>query len=89
MSTRRRAHLPPLTDPDRVRDVFASGFDVHDEEDWLRLIGWAVHSHDGDDGSGNEERRKAMSLVVPRSAVRSLMEALRHSLPPRPPEKNS
>lgn len=74
----RTADHPPLTDPAHVPDVFASGFDVHDWEDWLRLICWADVVDVGD--SGRPERRKAASIVIPRSSVYSLIEALRYSV---------
>ncbi len=73
-----RAAKPPLTDPAHVPDVFASGFDVQDWEDWLRLVCWADMIEPADDGS-RAERRKAAAIVIPRSSLYELIKALRHS----------
>jgi hypothetical protein len=80
MTTRRRGHRPPLTDPQAVADAFATGFEIDDGEDWLRLTGWTERSGNGGDGGGLAERRKTVSLVLPRSAVYGLMEALSLSM---------
>jgi hypothetical protein len=71
---RQSDHRRPLADPANVADSFASGFEVHDFDDWLRLVAWAditENSHTG--------RRKVASVVMPRSALQLLMQALRES----------
>jgi hypothetical protein len=62
----------------KVVDVFASDFEVHDFEDWLRVIGWADETDSNRDGA-QPVRHKAVSLVIPRSSVNRLMRALRNS----------
>jgi hypothetical protein len=75
MARRRTDHRRPLTDPANLPDSFASGFEVHDFDDWLRLVGWA----DVTDNS-HTVRRKTASLVMPRTALRMLMQVLRGSI---------
>lgn len=75
----RRSRRPPPIDPARhVPDVFANGFDVHDWEDWLRLICW-VDVIESDSDGGRAARREAAAIVMPRSAVYGLIEHLRFS----------
>lgn len=81
---RRPEYRPPLTDPLAIRDVHAAGFEVEDFEDWLRLIAWSPMSGDGGNGGAVTERRKTASLVIPRSGVHGLIDALRHSAGPQP-----
>lgn len=84
MPVRRRPEMLPLTDPAHVPDAFASGFEVQDFEDWLRLIGWADYVEGGDgNGGARIERRKAAGIVIPRSSVPGLLEALLRSIGPR------
>lgn len=77
--SRPRPAEPLLIDPVTLTDAFASGFEVQDFEDWLRLVCWADYTHSGGDGVRGE-RRKSASIVIPRSAIFALMEALRDSV---------
>ncbi|MGE3150918.1 MAG: hypothetical protein AB7K04_17865 [Pseudorhodoplanes sp.] len=62
-----------------VSDVFASGFDVHDWEDWLRLICW-VETVEPQPGDGARHARKqTAAIVIPRSSLYELIRVLRHS----------
>lgn len=70
---------PPLIDPALSADIFASDFDVHDFNDWFRLICWA----DEIAGTGDGERaakRPAAKLVIPRSSQTGLIRVLRYSV---------
>jgi hypothetical protein len=80
MQTRRRDHSPPIADPVDIPDIFASDFDVHDWEDWVRLLCWVdtIEATDGD-GETQEGRRKAAAIVIPRSSIPNLVRVLRHS----------
>jgi hypothetical protein len=75
MAGRRQDHRRALADPHQLGDVFATGFEVHDFDDWLRLIGWAEMTD-----NSHTSRRKVASLVMPRSTLLKLMQALRESV---------
>jgi hypothetical protein len=75
MAARRHDHKRPLADPHHVGDVFASGFDLQDFEDWVRVVSW-VDIVD----NAHVTRRKVASIVVPRSALHALMQELRGSI---------
>jgi hypothetical protein len=75
MAGRRPNHRRSLADPHQLGDVFASGFEVHDFDDWLRLVAWTDTTDDHHTG-----RRKVASLAMPRTTVLMLMQALRESI---------
>ncbi|MBB4017351.1 hypothetical protein GGR16_002380 [Chelatococcus caeni] len=60
-------------------DVFASGVDVHDWEDWIRMTFWADARPGIDDGDAKHERRVVAHVVIPRSSLPNLMRSLRQS----------
>lgn len=74
MAARRGNHRRPLADPHHIGDAFANGADLQDHEDWVRLVFWAEMADDSD-----ASRRKAASIVMPRSALDALMQELRGS----------
>jgi hypothetical protein len=74
MARKRSDHGRPLADPTNLEDRFASGFEVHDFDDWLRLVAWAETTDNSHTG-----RRKVASVVLPRSALATLIQALRGS----------
>jgi hypothetical protein len=85
----KRRQTPPIVESP-IRDEFASDFAVQQWEDWVRVIGWAedveyAGSEPGD-GGGREVRRKAASLIVPRSSLPALIEALQRSTGHEPPK---
>lgn len=88
---RRRGELGPVPEPELLPgDVFATDFDVHDWADWLRIVCW-VDVVEPNDNGGRASRRPAAALVLPRSAVASLVKALRYSIghhPAEPRRKN-
>ena len=63
-----------------VPEAFASGFAVQEWEDWVRLVAWADDVEDVDGGAARAVRRVSASLVIPRSALPQLVEALRASM---------
>lgn len=71
-SPRRNDHRRPVVDPHIIGDTFASGVELQDFEDWVRLS-WFV------DLPGNGSRRKVASIVLPRSAVPIVTQELRGS----------
>jgi len=75
-----KRHPAPLADPHNVADAFASGVDVQDYEDWVRLLGWAECQAIAGDGFAREDRRICARIVMPRSAVPELVRALRQSV---------
>lgn len=66
-------------EPSPVQDIFASDFDVHDWDDWLRLICWVDVIDPGEGDGGLPGRRVAAAIVMPRSAALRLMEVVRLS----------
>ncbi|MFH0299806.1 hypothetical protein AAFX91_21745 [Bradyrhizobium sp. 31Argb] len=72
--SRRNDHRRPVIDPHTIGDTFASGVDVQDHEDWTRLNWWVDVA-----GNGNGTRRKVASIVLPRSALPTVMQELRGS----------
>ncbi|UPJ65253.1 hypothetical protein [Bradyrhizobium sp. 191] len=69
---RRPDNRRPLLDPNGLSDDFASGCDVQDHEDWLRVVFWVDVP-----GNGHGARCKVRSLVLPRSALPSVLQELR------------
>jgi hypothetical protein len=65
--------------PQHVPDVFASDFDVHDWEDWLRLICWTEVVEPGRGDGDAHTRLVAAAIVMPRSSLLRLLEVLRIS----------
>ena len=72
MAPRRSDHRKPLLDPGSIGDDFASGVDVEDHEDWMRLVWWVDIP-----GNGNGARCKVRSLIVPRSALPNILQEMR------------
>lgn len=82
MPRTRRDHQPPQVyghGDGHVPDLFASGFDVHDWEDWLRLNCWVETVEPGGGDGAQQLRRKAGALVIPRSSLYELIKVLRYS----------
>lgn len=70
----RSNHRRTLFDPLHLSDGFASGVDVQDFEDWIRLVWWTAT---GDNAQG--PRRKIGCIVIPRSALPAIQQELRDS----------
>lgn len=67
---RRNGPRRPMIDPANIGDAFASGLDVHDYEDWLRLV------------PGNQGmRRKVASIVLAKALLRVVLQELRGAGP--------
>jgi hypothetical protein len=60
-----------MVDPENIGDAFASGVDVHDYEDWLRLVWWV----DMQDNHGR--RRKVASIVLAKHLLPVVVQELR------------
>lgn len=70
-------HLPPLTEPVLISDVFATGAAVESDSYVVRIVGWVEIPH----VSGvAEERRVVMRFVMPMAAARELRDALAERL---------
>lgn len=81
MTTRTRRNLPPpRADAPAATDMFASDFDVHDWEDWCRLICWVDTVEPNGDGDLQVGRRFVATVVIPRSSLGRLIRVLRHSV---------
>jgi hypothetical protein len=74
MPRKRHDQRRPLNDPANLADSFASGFEVHDFDDWLRLVAFVDLTENAHTG-----RRKVASVVMPRSALNELLLRLRDS----------
>ncbi|MPZ57579.1 MAG: hypothetical protein GEU91_13985 [Rhizobiales bacterium] len=74
---KRSSRAKPADSPTHEPDVFATDFDVHDFEDWLRVICWVEEVEPGDGAKAT--RRQAAALVMPRSSLAKLMQVLRVS----------
>ncbi|MEY9358973.1 hypothetical protein ABH994_001694 [Bradyrhizobium yuanmingense] len=72
---RRPDHRRPLLDPRGIGDDFASGCDVQDHEDWLRVVWWVDVP-----GNGHGTRCKVRSIVLPRAALHQVVLNLRDSV---------
>lgn len=72
MAPRRHDHRRPILEPHHVGDDFASGCDVEDHEDWLRLVWWVDIP-----GNSHGARAKVRSIVLPRSALPNVVQELR------------
>jgi hypothetical protein len=72
MAPRRPDHRRPILEPHPIGDDFASGCDVQDHEDWLRLVWWVDIP-----GNGNGARCKVRSIVLPRSALPNVLQEMR------------
>jgi hypothetical protein len=77
MPARRHDHRRPLVDPTDLADAFASGVDLQDFEDWVRLVFWVEVAE-----NGQATRRKVAPVVVPRSLLLALTQELRGSIGP-------
>lgn len=88
MPRRKQPHAPVI-DPANIPDAFASGFDVQDWQDWVRVVGFAddVAPVDGNGGSLHAVRRKSAAVIVPRSSLPELIDKLQESLGHRVREK--
>ncbi|MET4247538.1 hypothetical protein [Bradyrhizobium sp. LA6.7] len=75
MAPRRHEHRRPILDPHHVGDDFASGCDVQDYEDWLRLVWWVDVP-----GNGSGARCKVRGIVLPRSSLHQVVLNLRDSV---------
>jgi hypothetical protein len=60
MAPRRHDHRRPFVEPHHIADDFASGCDVQDHEDWLRLVWWVDVP-----GNSSGARCKVRSIVLP------------------------
>jgi hypothetical protein len=78
MATRPKSRLP-YAEPVDLPDIFASEFDVHDWEDWLRLQCWVDTVEPRGNGELLAHRRRAASIVLPRSSLSGLVRVLRNS----------
>ena len=61
---RRTDHRRPLVDPHNIGDCFASGLDIQDFEEWVRLT-WYVEAG----GNGTTERRKVAAIILPKGLI--------------------
>lgn len=66
-------------DVEHVADIFASGFEVHDWEDWVRIV-CLVDTVEPSDGAHEQRAKVRASIVVPRSSIYDLLQALRQSV---------
>lgn len=69
---RQDGRRPTMVDPDNIGDAFASGLDVQEYEDWLRLVWWV-------DIPGNARglRRKVASITVAKALLPVVVQELR------------
>lgn len=74
MAGRSNNHRRSLFDPLHQGDVFASGIDVQDFDDWLRLVWWTATAE-----YAQGPRRKVACIVIPRSALAAMLQELRGS----------
>jgi hypothetical protein len=72
MTPRRHDHRRPIIDPEQIADVFASGLDIQDYEDWMRLVWWVDVP-----GNGHGPRRKVASIALPKSLLPVVVQELR------------
>jgi hypothetical protein len=77
-------YVERILDP-KMPDTFASTFELEDFEDWVRITCWAPCDQTSD--GVHAKLIKSVSLVIPRSSVYHLIEALRFSIGhhPQPP----